>query len=131
MQVNLKQHPIFERRESDLYCHVPISFVTAALGGELDVPTLDGKVKLKIPAETQSGKVFRMRGKGIKSVRGYGVGDLLCKVQIETPINLSKEQRKMLEDFEVSLEGSKKKHSPQSSSWFQGVKKFFEDMKFS
>ncbi len=130
VQVNLKQHAIFERRENDLYCHVPISFVTAALGGELDVPTLNGKVKLKIPAETQSGKVFRMRGKGIKSVRGYGVGDLLCKVQVETPVNLNKSQQKMLEEFEASLSGSKNKHSPQSTSWFQGVKKFFEDMKF-
>lgn len=131
VQVNLKQHAIFERRENDLYCNVPISFVTAALGGELDVPTLDGKVKLKIPEETQSGKVFRMRGKGVKSVRGYGTGDLLCKVQVETPVSLSKDQKDLLEKFEQSLEGSKRKHTPQSNSWFQGVKKFFEDMKFS
>ncbi len=131
VQINLKQHAIFERQENDLYCEVPISFVTAALGGELDVPTLDGRVNLKIPAETQSGKVFRLRGKGIKSVRGFGIGDLLCKVVVETPVNLNKEQRKLLEQLEESLEGSKKKHSPKSSSWFQGVKKFFEDMKFS
>lgn len=131
VQINLKKHPIFERRDNDLYCEVPISFVTAALGGQLDVPTLDGRVNLKIPAETQSGKTFRLRGKGVKSVRGYGTGDLLCKVVVETPVNLSKEQREMLEEFERSLAGSQKKHSPKSSSWFAGVKKFFEDMKFN
>jgi molecular chaperone DnaJ len=131
VQTQIKPHPIFERRENDLHCNVPISFVTSALGGELQVPTLNGRVTLKIPAETQSGKVFRMRGKGVKSVRGYGVGDLLCKVLVETPVNLSKEQKKMLEEFEQSLEGSKKKHTPKSTSWFQGVKKFFEDMKFT
>jgi molecular chaperone DnaJ len=131
VQVNLKKHAIFERRESDLYCEVPISFVTAALGGELEVPTLDGKVNLKVPSETQTGKVFRLRGKGVKSVRGYGVGDLLCKVIVETPVSLSKEQRKMLESFEESLGASRKKHTPKSNSWFAGVKKFFEDMKFT
>lgn len=131
VQVQIKSHAIFERRENDLYCSVPISFVTAALGGELEVPTLDGRVTLKIPHETQSGKVFRMRGKGVKSVRGYGVGDLLCKVVVETPVNLSKEQKKLLEEFETSLLGSKKKHTPKSNSWFQSVKNFFEDMKFN
>lgn len=131
VQVNLKKHAIFERRESDLYCEVPISFVTAALGGELEVPTLDGKVNLKVPSETQTGKVFRLRGKGVKSVRGYGVGDLLCKVIVETPVSLSKEQRNMLESFEESLGASRKKHTPKSNSWFAGVKKFFEDMKFT
>ncbi len=131
VQVNLKSHAIFERHESDLHCEVPISFVTAALGGELEVPTLQGRVNLKIPAETQSGKVFRLRGKGIKSVRGYGVGDLLCRVVVETPVNLSREQKNLLQSFQDSLDSSKKKHTPKSSSWFSGVKKFFEDMKFS
>lgn len=131
VQVNLKKHAIFERRENDLYCEVPISFVTAALGGQLDVPTLDGRVNLKVPSETQSGKVFRLRGKGVKSVRGYGTGDLLCKVIVETPVNLSKEQKKLLQDFEQTLEEGNHKHTPKSHSWFAGVKKFFEDMKFS
>ena len=85
VQVSVKEHPIFQREESNLYCEVPISFVTAALGGELEVPTLNGRVNLKIPPETQTGKMFRMRGKGVKPVRGGPVGDLLCKVTVETP----------------------------------------------
>lgn len=94
------------------------------------MPTLEGRVTLKIPEETQTGKVFRLRGKGMKSVRGHGQGDLLCKVVIETPVNLSREQKELLTKFQESLEHSKGKHSPRSNSWFAGVKKFFEDMKF-
>lgn len=131
VQVNLKKHAIFERNENDLSCEVPISFVTAAIGGQIDVPTLGGRVNLKVPSETQSGKVFRLRGKGVKSVRGYGTGDLLCKVVVETPVNLSKEQKKLLAEFNESIEAGDNKHTPKSSSWFTGVKKFFEDMKFS
>ncbi|WP_133138955.1 molecular chaperone DnaJ [Legionella genomosp. 1] len=130
VQINVKQHAIFERHESDLYCEVPISFATAALGGTIEVPTLEGRVSLKIPPETQTAKVFRLRGKGMKSVRGHGVGDLLCKVAVETPVNLSKEQKELLTKLQESLDSSKKTHSPKSSSWFDGVKKFFEDMKF-
>lgn len=129
VQISVKDHPIFERHEGDLHCEVPISFVTAAIGGSIEVPTLEGRVTLKIPAETQSGKVFRLRGKGIKSVRGHAAGDLLCRVAIETPVNLSKEQKEMLNKFQDSLENGKS-HSPRFSSWFDGVKKFFEDMKF-
>lgn len=129
VQISVKQHPIFEREESHLHCEVPISFTKAALGGSIEVPTLEGRVTLKIPAETQSGKVFRLRGKGIKSVRGYAAGDLLCRVMVETPVNLSKEQKELLTQLDSSLEDSKKNHSPKSSSWFDGVKKFFEDMK--
>ncbi len=128
VQVSMKQHAIFERHESDLHCEVPISFVTASIGGSIEVPTLEGRVTLKIPAETQTGKSFRLRGKGMKSVRGHGTGDLLCKVVVETPVNLSKEQKELLAQLNESLE--KGKHSPKSSSWFDGVKKFFEDMKF-
>ncbi|MCP0913141.1 MULTISPECIES: molecular chaperone DnaJ [Legionella] len=128
VQINIKPHAIFERHDSDLHCEVPISFVTAALGGNIEVPTLEGRVTLKIPAETQTGKAFRLRGKGIKSVRGYAPGDLICKVVVETPVNLSREQKDLLTQLEQSLE--KGKHSPRSSSWFDGVKKFFEDMKF-
>ena len=130
VQVNVKSHPIFTRRENDLLCEVPISFVATAIGGEIEVPTLSGKVTLKIPAETQSGKVFRLRGKGMQSVRGRGTGDLMCKVVVETPVNLTKEQKSLLEQFQASLDDSKKKHTPKSSSWFDGVKKFFEEMKF-
>ena len=95
------------------------------------MPTLGGRVNLKVPAETQSGKIFRLRGKGVKSVRGYGTGDLLCKVVVETPVNLSKEQKKLLAEFNTTIEAGDNKHTPKSNSWFTGVKKFFEDMKFS
>lgn len=131
VQINLKQHSIFERHDNDLHCEVPISFITAALGGSIEVPTLEGRVTLKIPAETQTAKVFRLRGKGMKSVRGHGQGDLLCKVVVETPVNLSREQKDLLTQLQNSLENDEKgNHSPRSSSWFAGVKKFFEDMKF-
>ncbi|GAB4299035.1 MAG: molecular chaperone DnaJ [Thiohalomonadaceae bacterium] len=127
VQIHVREHPIFTRDENNLACEVPISFVTAALGGELDVPTLGGRVKLKIPAETQSGKLFRLRGKGVKSVRGGDVGDLICRVVVETPVNLTSKQKELLQQFEASLNGDK--HSPKASSWLDGVKKFFEDMK--
>ncbi|KTD43733.1 molecular chaperone DnaJ [Legionella quateirensis] len=130
VQINVKTHSIFERHENDLHCEVPISFITAALGGSIEVPTLEGRVTLKIPEETQTGKVFRLRGKGMKSVRGHGQGDLLCKVVVETPVNLSREQKELLTKLQESLESAKSNHSPRSSSWFAGVKKFFEDMKF-
>ncbi|MCC5013633.1 MULTISPECIES: molecular chaperone DnaJ [Legionella] len=130
VQINVKTHAIFERHESDLYCEVPISFITAALGGSIEVPTLEGRVTLKIPSETQTGKTFRLRGKGMKSVRGHATGDLLCSVVVETPVNLSKEQKELLTKLQDSLDSSKKTHSPRSTSWFDGVKKFFEDMKF-
>ena len=130
VQVAVKTHAIFERHESDLHCEVPISFITAALGGAIEVPTLEGRVTLKIPAETQTGKSFRLRGKGVKSVRGHATGDLLCKVVLETPVNLSREQKELLTQLQDTLELGKSTHSPRSSSWFDGVKKFFEEMKF-
>ncbi len=130
VQVSIKAHAIFERHESDLHCEVPISFVTSAVGGTIEVPTLEGRVALKIPPETQTGKSFRLRGKGMKSVRGYATGDLLCQVVVETPVNLTREQKDLLTQFEESLNNSKNAHSPRSTSWFDGVKKFFEDMKF-
>lgn len=92
------------------------------------MPTLDGRVKLKIPAETQTGKSFRLRGKGVKSVHGGGIGDLICKVEVETPINLGRKQKELLEEFQRAMEEGDGKHSPRSSNWFAGVKKFFEDM---
>jgi len=129
VQVQVKQHAIFERDGSDLHCEVPINFAMAALGGEIEVPTLDGRVKLKVPAETQTGKLFRMRGKGVKSVRGGAQGDLLCRVFIETPVNLNEKQKKLLRDLEESFGGPAGEHnSPRSKSFIDGVKKFFEDL---
>jgi len=126
VQINVREHPIFKREEQHLYCEVPISLVTAALGGELEAPTIDGRVMLKIPAETQTGKVFRIRGKGVKPVRGGIPGDLHCRVIVETPINLSLEQKQKLRDFENSLKGHKR-HRPKETSWWDSVKKFWEE----
>ena len=130
VQIRVKPHPIFTREDSDLYCDVPISFAAAALGGELEAPTLDGRVSLKIPPETQTGKVFRLRGKGVKPVRGGATGDLLCRVVVETPVNLTKEQKELLQKLADSMEAGGKQHTPQEGSWLDGVKKFFEEMKF-
>lgn len=129
VQVSVRQHAIFERDGRDLYCEVPVSFVDAALGGELEVPTLDGRVKLKIPAETQTGKLFRLRGKGVKPVRGGAQGDLLCKVLVETPVNLTERQKELLREFQDSMEDTQGHHSPKKNSWFDSVKKFFEEFK--
>ncbi|PPC91703.1 MAG: molecular chaperone DnaJ [Methylobacter sp.] len=129
VQIRVKEHNIFTRDGANLYCEVPISFSTACLGGELQVPTLDGKVVLKIPPETQTGKLFRLRGKGVKPVRGSAVGDLLCKVQIETPVNLTKDQKALIEKLGESLTGGGKHHSPQEHSWMDGVKFFFDKLK--
>lgn len=130
VQITVKEHEIFVREDNNLFSEVPISFVTAALGGELEVPTLGGKVMLKIPAGTQSGKLFRMRGKGVKPVRGGPVGDLLCRVMVETPVNLTDKQKDLLRQLEQTMQGTGSKHSPHSSSWLNGVKKFFEGMGF-
>ena len=128
VQIHVKDHPIFTRDGANLYCEVPISFPTACLGGELEVPTLGGKVKLKIPPETQTGKLFRLRGKGVKPVKGGPLGDLHCRVQIETPIHLTKEQREWVKNLGESLSGGGKHHSPQEHSWTDGVKSFFEKL---
>ncbi|MBV1922262.1 MAG: molecular chaperone DnaJ [Pseudomonadales bacterium] len=128
VQVAVKDHAIFQREGKDLYTEVPISFVDAALGGELEVPTLDGRVKLKIPAESQTGKLFRLRGKGVAPVRGGGAGDLLCRVILETPVNLNKDQKEMLKEFQASLEKEAHRQSPKKHGWFDGVKQFFDDM---
>lgn len=129
VQMSVKQHPIFERDGKNLYCEVPITFVDAALGGELEVPTLDGRVKLKIPLETQTGKLFRLRGKGVKPVRGGNVGDLLCRAVVETPVKLNKDQKELLEQLRESLGEGGTAQSPRQGSWFEGVKSFFDDMK--
>lgn len=124
--VNVREHDIFQRDGRDLYCEVPISFADAALGGELEVPTLDGRVKLKIPEGTQTGKLFRLRGKGVTPVRGGAPGDLMCRVVVETPVKLDKHQRELLEEFRRSLQGDSS-HSPRASGWFEGMKRFFDD----
>jgi molecular chaperone DnaJ len=128
VQVMVQDHPIFTREESHLFCEVPISFVTAALGGELAVPTLSGKVVLKVPPGTQTGKMFRMRGKGVKPVRGGPVGDLICRVIVETPVNLTERQRELLRELDESLASGGKHHSPNATGWLDGVKHFFEKM---
>jgi molecular chaperone DnaJ len=128
VQIQVKEHPIFVREENHLYCEVPISFTTAALGGELEVPTLKGRVNLKIPAETQTGRMFRMRGKGVKPVRGGAVGDLICKVKVETPVNLTRKQKDLLREFTGHMDEGGSRHSPQASSWMDGVKKFFDGL---
>ena len=125
--VNVREHAIFQRDGKHLYCEVPISFADAALGGELEVPTLDGRVKLKIPEGTQTGKMFRLRGKGVAPVRGGGAGDLMCRVAVETPVNLDRRQRELLEEFRKTLEGDSS-HSPKANGWFEGVKRFFGDL---
>ncbi len=125
VDMHVKAHPIFKREGNDLHCEAPISFTTAALGGEIEIPIVDGKVNLKIPAETQTGKTFRLRGKGIKALHGAGVGDLLCQVNIETPIALTDEQKRVLTEFASSVDAGGKKHSPKSSGWFDALKRFF------
>ncbi len=129
VQIRVREHPIFQRDGNNLYCEMPVSFVTATLGGELEVPTLDGKVSLKIPPETQTGKQFRLRGKGVRPVRGGATGDLICRIHIETPVNLDNRQKELLRKFGESLESGGKRHNPREHSWLDGVKRFFEKMK--
>lgn len=129
VEISVKRHPIFTREDNHLYCEVPISFATVTLGGELEVPTLTGKVSLKIPAETQSGKKFRIKGKGVKPVRGGPIGDLYCKVIVETPVKLTGKQKDLLREFDESVHAGGKGHSPQAHSWLDGVKDFFESLK--
>lgn len=128
VEVAVKEHDIFKRDGINLYCEVPISFGTATLGGDLEVPTLSGRVNLKIPAETQTGRLFRMRGKGVRSVRGEGPGDLIARVSVETPVNLSNKQKELLREFEDSIKDSKRTHDPKATSWLDSVKRFFEDI---
>ncbi len=126
VQVVVAEHDIFQRDGKNLYCEVPITIVDAALGGELEVPTLDGRVKLKIPAETQTGKLFRLRGKGVTTVRSSVAGDLLCRVVVETPVKLNSKQKALLQELQESLDAGK--NSPRKTSWFDGVKEFFDGL---
>ncbi|MBO0615074.1 MAG: molecular chaperone DnaJ [Pseudomonadota bacterium] len=128
VQVFVKAHSLFQRDGDNLHCEVPIRFTTAAIGGEFEVPTLDGnRISLKVPAETQTGKQFRLRGKGVKSVRSASVGDLICRVVVETPVNLTKRQRELLEELDASMHEGGKKHSPQEHGWLDKAKGFVKD----
>lgn len=129
VEIHVREHPIFARDGVNLFCEVPIGFTTAALGGDLEVPTLNGRVTLKIPPETQTGKLFRLRSKGVKSVRGGATGDLLCRVVTETPVKLNSKQKALLREFEEAMQKSGKTHSPRETSWLDSVKQFFEDLK--
>jgi molecular chaperone DnaJ len=126
VEIRVKPHKIFTRDGSNLACEVPISVATAALGGEVELPTLDGNVALKVPAGTQSGKVFRLRGKGVATVRDPRIGDLFAKVAVETPVNLTAEQRDLLSQFEESIRAGGEKHSPRAGGWLDTVKRFFD-----
>jgi molecular chaperone DnaJ len=125
VQIQVKPHPVFQRDHDDLHCEMPVSFATAALGGDIEIPTLDGSAKIKIPSETQSGKVFRLRGKGIRGVRSREHGDLLCHVVVETPVSLTERQRELLREFETITQMDRDRHSPRAKSWMEKVKEFF------
>jgi molecular chaperone DnaJ len=125
IEIRIKEHDIFEREGDDLHCQVPVSFITAALGGEIEVPTLQGKAAIDIPEGTQAGKQFRLRGKGIKGVRSSYPGDLYCHIVVETPVKLTEYQRKLLRELEESLKKGGGKHSPNGESWTDKLKRFF------
>ena len=127
VQVRVKPHPVFQRDHDDLHCEMPISFTAAALGGEIEIPTLDGSAKIKVPSETQSGKVFRLRGKGIRGVRSREHGDLLCHVMIETPVRLTDRQKELLREFEAISQKDSERHNPRAKSWMDKVKEFFTE----
>ena len=126
VEIRVKPHNIFRRDGADLSCEVPISFAKATLGGEVELPTLDGNVSLKIPPGTQSEKVFRLRGKGVTTVRDKRIGDLFAKVAVETPINLTEEQTALLEEFEASVSAGADRHNPRAGGWLDTVKRFFD-----
>ncbi len=127
VEVRVREHAIFQREGDDLHCEIPIRFGQAALGAEIEVPTLDGVATITVPAETQTGKLFRLRGKGVRSVRSGRTGDLLCRVAIETPVRLTAEQRELLQQFEKTFTGADADaHSPRSSSWLDGVRRFWD-----
>ena len=126
VEIRVKPHKLFERDGSNLSCEVPVSIAVATLGGEVELPTLDGNVALKVPPGTQSGKVFRLRGKGVRTVRDARLGDLFAQVAVETPINLTSEQKELLEKFDESLQSGGEKHSPRAGGWLDTVKRFFE-----
>ena len=125
--VHLLPHSVFQRDHNDLHCEMPISFTTAALGGEIEIPTLDGHAKIKIPAETQTGKIFRLRGKGIKGVRSHTHGDLLCHMIVETPVKLTTRQKELLQEMEALNQEDSSRHSPRAKSWMDKAREFFTE----
>lgn len=126
VQVKLKPHDIFRREEDNIYCEMPISMTTATLGGELEVPTLDGRASIKIPSGTQSEKLFRLKGKGVKNVRNGRVGDLYCRISVETPVNLTPAQEKLLKEFDDLIREGGARHNPRTDSWMDKIKHFFD-----
>ncbi|MBA8884904.1 molecular chaperone DnaJ [Dokdonella fugitiva] len=127
VEVRVREHPIFQRDGDDLHCEIPLRFGQAALGAEIKVPTLDGEAEIRIPPETQSGKVFRLRGKGVKSVRSGRMGDLICRAVVETPVRLTAAQRELLQQFEATFAGADAAaHSPRDGNWLDGVKRFWD-----
>lgn len=127
VEIHVREHAIFQRDGDDLHCEAPLRFTQAALGAELKIPTLNGDATIVVPPETQTGRMFRLRGKGVKSVRSTRHGDLLCRVVVETPVKLTREQRELLEKFETTFEGDEAAaHSPRTSSWLDGVKQFWD-----
>jgi molecular chaperone DnaJ len=123
--MNIKPHAVFQREAADLHCEMPISFATAALGGSVEIPTLDGKAQIKIPPETQSGQTFRLKNKGIKPVRGHTPGDLYCHVAIETPVHLTAHQKELLREFEEILQQNAARQNPRAKSFMDKVRDFF------
>jgi molecular chaperone DnaJ len=123
--IHLKAHPVFTRDHNDLHCEMPISFAAAALGGDIEIPTLDGYAKIKVPGGTQTGQMFRLRGKGIKGVRSSGHGDLICHVSVETPVNLTARQKELLQELETTIQKDSGRHNPRAKSWMEKVKEFF------
>jgi molecular chaperone DnaJ len=124
VQLSIQAHPVFQREGDDLHCEMPISFTTAALGGAIEIPTLDGAAEIKVPAETQSGATFRLRGKGIKGVRSSHPGDLYCHVVLETPVHLTARQKELLREFD-EINRKDGNHSPREKSFMDKVKDFF------
>jgi len=126
VQVHLRPHSVFQRDHDDLHCEMPISITSAALGGEIAIPTLDGSARINVPSGTQTGRTFRLRGKGIRGVRSQAPGDLFCHVVVETPVNLTSRQRELLQEFETISQKDAARHNPRAKGWFDKVREFFE-----
>lgn len=131
IDISVKPHDIFKRQGNHLHCEVPIQFAEAALGAEIQIPTIQGKVSVKIPAETQSGATFRLRGKGVKGIQSRSVGDLICKVTVETPTRLNDKQKKMLSDFQNEVNNDGPRHTQKQKKWLDKVKGFLEKIGIS
>lgn len=125
--IHLSAHSVFRRDGDNLHCEIPISYTVAALGGEIEVPTLEGHAKIKVPLETQTGKIFRLRSKGIKGVRSHDKGDLLCHVVVETPVKLTARQKELLEELETISLTDGPRHSPRAKSWMDKAREFFSE----